>query len=220
MAEQIIPIRSTTQEFIEIEDINHDIVMYRDGACSVVINVAAVNFGLLSEKEQESIIYSYAGLLNSLSFPIQLIVKSIYKDITSYLSLLEEQEKQQKNPKLAASIHSYRKFVESTVKEKDVLDKKFYLVIPFSALELGISTSLLLNNSKKKGLPYEKAYIFERALLALTPKRDHMIRLLTKIGLKSKQLTNEQLAALYFSNYNAGVPVPQSFGLEQKEHMK
>src|SRR3989338_1901386 len=208
MAQQIIPIRSTTQAFTEIEDIDHDIVMFVDGSCALTITTTAVNFGLLSEKEQEAIIYAYAGLLNSLSFPIQILVRSQHKDITSYLKLLEEQEHKQKNPKLVKSIADYRAFVAATVKEKEVLDKKFYIVIPFSSLELGVSTKVLFG-SKKSGLPYDKAYIYDKALTVLTPKRDHILRLLTRLGLRGRQLTSEQLVRLFFSIYNPGTPQPE-----------
>lgn len=207
MPKQIVPIRSTTQVFTEIEDIDHDIVMFIDGSCVLIIATTAVNFGLLSEKEQEAIIYAYAGLLNSLSFPIQILVRSQHKDVTAYLSLLEDQEKRQKNPKLAKSIHDYRLFVAATVKEKDVLDKKFYLIIPFSSLELGISTKVLFG-SKQKGLPYDKTAIYDRALTILTPKRDHMLRLLSRIGLRGKQLSNEQIVQLFFNAYNPEVAMP------------
>lgn len=205
--QHVVPIRSSTQEFIEIEDINHDIIMFVDGSCALVITTSAVNFGLLSEKEQEAIIYAYAGLLNSLSFPVEILIRSQHKDISSYLRLLEEQERRQKNPKLVKNISDYRAFVASTVKEKDVLDKKFYFIIPFSSLELGISTKVLFG-SKKKGLPYEKSYIYDRALTVLTPKRDHIIRLLSRLGLMGKQLTSEQLTRLFFSIYNPGSPQP------------
>lgn len=201
MAQQVVPIRSTTQKFTEIEDINHDIVMFVDGSCALVLSTTAVNFGLLSEKEQESLIFAYAGLLNSLSFPVQILVRSEHKDVTAYLRILEDQEKVQKDPKRAKSIHDYRLFVAATVKEKNVLDKKFYITIPFSSLEIGASPSVLFG-SKKKGLPYEKSYIFDKALTVLTPKRDHLVRLLARLGLRASQLTNEQLVRLYFSIYN------------------
>lgn len=207
--QQIIPIRSSTQEFVEIEDIDHDIIIFVDGSCALVIATTAVNFGLLSEKEQEAIIYAYAGLLNSLSFPIQILIRSQHKDISSYLELLKEQEHRQKNPKLVKSISDYRAFIAATVREKDVLDKKFYFVVPFSSLELGISTKVLFG-SKKKGLPYEKSYIYDRALTVLTPKRDHIIRLLNRIGIRGKQLTSEQLIRFFFSAYNPGVPQPET----------
>ena len=216
MAEKIIPIKSTTQVFTEIETINNNMVMYTDGSCSMVVTATAVNFGLLSEKEQDAIIYAYAGLLNSLSFPIEILIRTQHKDVTAYLKILEDQEARQKNPKLAKSIKSYRQFVAATVKEKDVLDKKFYLVLPFSYLELGPSAHVLLaGGNKKRGLPFPRPYIMEKALPVLTPKKDHMIRLLTRIGLQAKQLTNEQLARLFFEIYNQGAPIVSSDDIQK-----
>lgn len=215
MPEAVIPIRSSTQIFTEIETIDHGLVMYADGSCSMVVTATAVNFGLLSEKEQDSIIYAYAGLLNSLSFPIQILIRTQHKDVTAYLRSLEDREKTQKNPKLAVAMHGYRLFVAATVKEKDVLDKKFYLVIPFSYLELGVSANVLLGGTKKRGLPYPRPYIFDRALTVLTPKADHMIRLLNRIGLQAKQLTNEQLVRLFYEIYNQGAPILSPASIEK-----
>jgi len=213
MPPKIVPIRSSTQAFTEIEAIDQNIVMFSNGSCALVISASAVNFGLLSEKEQDVLIAAYAGLLNSLSFPIELLIRTQHKDVTAYLRLLEDQEHKQKNPRLAKSIHDYRSFVASTVKEKNVLDKNFYIVIPFSNVELGMSTSLLFPN-KKKGLPYPKQYIFERALIVLNPKRDHLTRLLNRVGLAAHQLTSDQLVKLFFASYNADVPPPDAATIE------
>lgn len=214
MKQQIVPIRSSTQVFTEIEDIDRDLVMFVDGSCAIIIATSAVNFGLLSEKEQEALIYAYAGLLNSLSFPVQILIRSQHKDVTAYLKLLEEREGKQKNPKLAKSIHNYRLFVAETVKEKDVLDKKFYLIIPFSSLELGPSPKVLFG-SKSRGLPYPKDYVFDRALTVLLPKRDHIVRLAARLGLRAGQTTNEQIIKLFFSVYNPGSPLPELGGNTQ-----
>ena len=203
MTKTIIPIRSSTQRFTEVVDIQHDMVLFTDGSCAVIIAVLAVNFGLLSEKEQEAIIYAYAGLLNSLSFSVELVIRTQHKDITSYLKQLAVQEEKETNAKLKKSIHDYRAFVASTVKERNVLDKKFYMVIPFSALELGNAPAVLFG-SKKRGLPYKKEFIFERALTTLTPKKDHLLRLLARIGLRSYQLSSEQLLRLFYGIYNPG----------------
>jgi hypothetical protein len=117
MTQTIVPIKSSTQVFTEIETIDRDIVMFADGSCALIVSTTAVNFGLLSEKEQDALIVTYAGLLNSLSFPIELLIRTQHKDVTAYLKLLEEKERTQKNPKLAKSMHDYRLFVAATVKD-------------------------------------------------------------------------------------------------------
>ncbi|MFC1646952.1 hypothetical protein ACFL1A_01580 [Patescibacteria group bacterium] len=217
MPKTIIPIRSSTQKFTEIMEIDKDLVLFVDGSCALVITTTAVNFGLLSEKEQEAIILSYAGLLNSLSFPIQILIRTQHKDIGSYLRLLENQEEKQTNLKLKSAIRDYRAFIAATVKEKDVLDKKFYIIIPFSHLELGTSAKVLMGN-KKKGLPYDKKLIYDRALTILLPKKDHIIRLANRLGLRASQLSNAQLTKLFFTIYNPGSSIPAS--IEPLEPLK
>ncbi len=194
--------------FTEIEDVKDGVILFIDGSAAMIVSVSAVNFGLLSEREQDAIIYAYAGFLNSLSFPIQILVRTQQKDVTAYLRSLEEQQERQKNPKLVGSIKAYRAFIATTVKEKDVLDKKFYIVIPFSNLELGAAPSLLFGTTKKRGLPYPKPYIWEKAKTALSPKRDHVIRILARVGLRSTAMTDELIVRLFFGIYNPGSPAP------------
>lgn len=198
------PIKSTTQGFIEIEDIRNGLVLLPDGSVALIIQTTAVNFGLLSETEQEARIYAYAAFLNSLSFPVQIIIRSEKKDISSYLTLLEKQEEQQKNPVLKVRIQQYREFVGLTVKERNVLDKKFYIVIPFSSLELGISNVRTL--AKSKTLPYSPAYIFDHAKTKLYPKRDHVLRQLGRFGLQGRQLETKELIELFYDIYHPNAP--------------
>lgn len=200
-------IRATTQDHLDIEDIQDDLVILKDGSVCLVLQATAINFGLLSEQEQDATIYAYAGLLNSLTFPLQILIKSQRKDISSYLKLLKGEEDRQKNNDLRERIKTYRLFIESMVREKNVLDKKFYLIVPFSTIELGIKGR---SNLFKRGLPYPKSYLLERAKTALFPKRDHLIRQFNRIGLKISQLTTKRLIELFFKTYN-----PESVGAQQ-----
>jgi hypothetical protein len=200
MPDTVAPIRSTTQNFLEIEDIKNDLILLADGSCSLVIETTAVNFSLLSEKEQDAMIFAYSGLLNSLSFPIQIYIRSKRKDISGYVQRLGEAEASQTDPTLAARIKSYRTFITNTVKERNVLDKKFYIIIPFSALELGVTNMSSL--AGRKGLPYPKNYILDRAKTTLNPKRDHLLRQLNRLGLKGMQLSTQRLIELIHDIYN------------------
>lgn len=206
-----IAIKSSTQDFIEIEDIKDDLVVLKDGSCCLVLKINAVNFGLLSEAEQDALIYAYSGMLNSLSFSIQLIIRSKRKDITAYLNLLKNAEDKQIYGPLKDQIKKYREFVETTVKVNNVLDKKFYIIIPFSLLELGVVSSAKLFG-KKKGLPYAKSYIVEKAKIALFPKRDHLLRQLNRLGLKAHQLNTQELIQLFYDVFNPGSAGMENIG--------
>lgn len=187
-----IAVRGSTQKYLDIADIKDDLVILADGSVALLIRVAAVNFGLLSEREQEAIIFAYAGFLNSLNFAVQIVIRSQAKDISQYVALLEQERSKQTNQLLAQKIESYKNFILQTVKENNVLDKKFYIVIPFSSLELGIK--------KISSLPKET--ILEKAKIALFPKRDHVLRQLSRIGLRARQLTTSELTDLFYEIYN------------------
>lgn len=192
------PIKATTQEFIEIEDIIEDLIILRNGSAALIIETAAVNFGLLSEEEQDALIYAYASLLNSLSFPLQVVILSKRMDISSYIEMVNQVEEKQLNPVMKERIRRYRNFILSIVKANKVLEKKFYLVLFFSTLEMGVKGGL----SSKSKLPYAKDYIASRAKTSLFPKRDHLLRQLGRIGLKGRQLHSQELVELFYNLYN------------------
>jgi len=197
------PIRATTEEFLDIEDITDDLIILCDGSAALVIETPAVNFGLLAEEEQDALIYAYGALLNSLSFPLQIAIMSKRMDISSYIELITQEENKQPNPIIKDRLRRYREFILSIVKDNRVLEKKFYLIIPFSNLELGVKSAFL--GKKKKNLPFPKDYIISRAKTSLLPKRDHILRQLSRIGLKGKQLTTQELIEFFYNIYNPTV---------------
>lgn len=181
---------STTQQHLSIADIKDDIILLKDGGGALVLQVSAVNFGLLSEREQIAIISSFAQMLNSLSFSIQIVIISERLNIGSYLNLLDQAQKAQNNPLLSALITSYKQFIQTTIKENEVLDKKFYIIIPLSKLELGI-------------IPTKEA-LHQKVKTVLLPRRDQIFRQLNRVGLRSTQLSSGNLLELFFNLYNGG----------------
>ena len=203
------PIISTTQDHLPVHDIQENLAILKNGSAAMVIETSAVNFGLLSQEEQDAIIYAYAALLNSLNFPIQILIRSERKDISAYLGLLAAAAKKQMSPTKRAWIESYRQFVAETVQRRNVLDKKFYIILPFSSLELGSVKSLGLAVASQNRLPAPLTEIVKKALVALGPKRDHVIRQLERIGLTARQLTNKELLSLLYRTYNPGYAAPE-----------
>lgn len=179
----------STQRFVPIESISNNLVYLENGAVSMVISTSAVNFALLFETEQYSIIESFAGMLNSLTFPIQIVTRSKRLDVSAYLAVLDKAMGKQNNPLLSEMTKQYKVYVESLIKENNVLDKKFYVCLSVSMLELGILSKNSENRTKK-------------ALNVLNPRKDHIMRQLARIGLKAQQLSSEELVRLFYDIYN------------------
>ncbi|MBI2029008.1 hypothetical protein HYT02_01185 [Candidatus Gottesmanbacteria bacterium] len=194
---------ASTQYFTQIEDISDDLVILTNGGAALVVETSAVNFELLSEEEQEAIIYSYNAFLNSLSFPIQVEILSRQMDVSAYLNYIAKQQEKTQNTRFKIQLEKYHSFISGIVKENRVLEKKFFMIIPFSPLELGIKGGFSLFGPKKSGLPFSKNYILTRAKTALIPKRDHLIRQLGRLGIKGTQLTTGALIELFYELFNS-----------------
>jgi len=200
MAENI---KASTQEHLDIYAIKNHLVFLKDGSVALVLKTTAINFNLLSEEEQDATIYAYAGLLNSLSFPIQILVRSQRKNISDYLNLIDTRIQSVPSQKVKEQLLNYRQFVKSLVKENRVLEKKFFVIVPFSVIELGLSKSSFNPFAKSpQKPPYDLSYIEEKAAMTIYPRRDHLIRQLARIGLKASQLTTSELVTLFYTIYN------------------
>jgi len=201
------PLTASSQEFLPIADITDDIVLYRDGGAALVMESTSLNFSLLSDKEQEAVIAAYAALINSLSFAVQIVVRTQRKDITSYINYIDENAQKIRNPKLAQLMQGYKAFIMESVKKKNVLGKKFYIVIPFSQLELGVTKALFSSTRRKGPLPFPKSYVVKKAKVVLYPRRDHLIRQTGRLGIRLKQLTTNELIELFYSVFNPEIPI-------------
>ena len=200
------PLYSSTQDRLPIADIIHDIVLFKDGGAALIIESTSLNFGLLNEIEQDAVIASYAGLLNSFNFPVQIVVRSQRKDISNYLKFLDEAKKKINNPKLMSLLNDYQKFIVESVKKKNVLSKNFYLVVPFSKFELGLAKSAVSFSKKVNIIPFPKSYVLKKARVSLYPKRDHLIRQARRLGVDLRQLTTPELVSLFYTIYNPPPP--------------
>lgn len=178
-----------TQEHILIDEITEDLVLTRGGGAALILQAGAVNFGLLSEREQIGIVEVFAQTLNSLSFSIQLVIHSRRMDLTSYLILLNEAQRKQANPLLQNMMSNYKQFIQTLVKENEVLDKKFYIVLSLNPYELGLG--------------YVKAEErITKIKAVLNPRRDQIIRQFNRVGIKTSQLKNPELLKLFYEIYN------------------
>lgn len=194
----------STQDHLEVLDISDGLAIGKRGTVSLVLQTNAVNFDLLSEYEQDNKIYAFAGLLNSLNFHIQILVKTQRIDISNYIEYLKAQKKRKLSEGLREQLEIYTQFIQNLIVTNDVLDKKFYIIIPYNSVNIALASKLVKpkeEEAEQISLA-EKAKLIEQGKIYLYPKRDHLLKQLGRMGLVGHQLTNDELMGLFYNIYN------------------
>lgn len=208
---------ASTQDHLDILDIRDNVVILKNGNACSILQTNAVNFDLLSESEQDALIFAYAALLNSLTFPIQIIIRSKRMDISSYLEKLEQAREAQTNTRLQKQIVRYSEFVKDLIAKNNVLDKRFYIVIPFAELKVGTLLPTQILGGKKR-VYFDKWAVLERAKTQLAPKQDQIVRQLSRLGIKAKALSTQELVELFYDIYNPNTSAEQKVSINVQEY--
>jgi len=206
MAEKITKKQThpSTQQYMKIMEIRDNTVILKDGTLRAVILVSSINFALKSEDEQNAVVQGYVQFLNSLDFPLQILIQSRKLDIDDYLERLKTVEKEQTNELLKMQTREYRQYVAELVQLADIMSKKFYIAVPFSAGS--IKSKGFISALKEALSPTSHITIkqkkFEKYRLELSKRVEYIIDGLGNIGLKAVALDTQGLIELYYNTYN------------------
>jgi len=207
-------IAASTQENLEIAGIEDGIVILRDGSYRLVFEVTAINFGLKSEREQNSIIFQFQGFLNSLHFPIQVLVQSRKLDLTPYLAKLKKRADGQTNELLKIQTLDYADFISELINMANIMKKRFYVVIGWENVELQKLSLVdrLLNRGNSVSLLKISEKEFKTRSNELRERGSVIASGLGSIGLHCKQLGTKELIELYYNFYNPGIADKERLG--------
>lgn len=198
----------STQAHLDIEDIREDLVILKNGKVSLVIETTSLNFDLLDPKEQDAKIYSFASFLNSIRFPIQIVIRTQRTDVAKYLGLLNYYKSKVSSEAVVRQVNLYQDFINNLTQSTQILDKRFYTVIPSMMLPVTNSSLIRQVFGKDKRI-INIPELINKAKEELYPKRDHIIKQYANLGVAAKQLTTDELIKLYYSVYE-----PDKSGLE------
>ncbi|MFA6307227.1 MAG: hypothetical protein WCS88_01450 [Patescibacteria group bacterium] len=195
---------TSTQKYLDIAEIRDDLVVLNDGTVRGVLLVSSVNFDLKSEDEQRAIIGNYVNFLNTLDYPLQVVIHSRPLNIDDYMDRLKKVEREQTNELLRIQTADYRGFVNELLTLEKIMSKKFYVIVPYSSL-----------TDKRKGFKSRFASVFSSAKVvtlgrkrfeefsAQLEKRCNFIASgLGSLGLRSQRLSTQALIELYYNSYN------------------
>lgn len=195
---------SPTQQYLDVAEVKEDTIILKNGSLRAVLAVSAINFDLKSSDEQEAIVGHYQSFLNSVDFPIQIIVSSRKLNMDNYLEFLTGKEKSQPNELLRFQISEYRNFIEQLISAANIMDKNFYIVIPFyqtESEEKGFFSKISSYVNPQKEI-LGKREDFETYKSQLYQRVDHITTGLSGIGLRIAPLETQELIELLFNSYN------------------
>ncbi len=196
----------STQRFLPIAEIRNDTVMLKNGGLRAVLQVEALNFNLKSEMEQQGIIAGYEGLVNTLSFPLQIVVRSSKMNIDPYLIHLRKLGETQQNPLLKSQTFSYANFVEHLIDVADIMQKRFYVVVPFdqSARHHGLLEQFFswISPDDSATKAAQRSRDFAAGSHGLKDRVTLVQAGLENIGLRNKRMSTHELIELYYQIYN------------------
>jgi hypothetical protein len=195
----------STQKYLPISEIKNDTVILKDGTLRKILLVSSINFALKSEEEQKAIISGYVQFLNTLDWPVQIIIQSRKLDIKEYLAKLRQLAKVQTNELLKIQTEEYTNFVEQLIELAEIMEKKFFVVVPYSPFSKKTKKSFFTRLSEVVS-PGRVIKLKEEKLAKYQEELDRrsgiVISGLTSLGLKVVPLDTQSLIELYYQVYN------------------
>lgn len=210
---------NSTQNTLLISEIRDNMVIMKDGSFRAVVACKSINFDLMSSREREGVEYSYQNFLNSLTFPVQILIRSQRVDIGPYIDRLMNIRRSQDNMLLNVLMDDYINFIDILAQEANIMDKSFFVVIPyFPAGDLtdvkkqakGFFGSVF--GKKEQGPTQIDETTYQKARDEIKNRVDLVTSGLFQMGVKSVQLNTKELGELYYNVYNPDTAVREPLG--------
>ncbi len=195
---------ASTQRYVDVDEMRDGVMVLKSGALRAVLLVSSINFDLKSSQEQDAIIAQYQAFLNSLDFPVQIVIQSRRFNIGPYINQLTDVEKQQENELLRFQIGEYKNFIKNLSEVSNIMSKFFYIVVPFSPVEdkQGGFFAKMFGIFRPRQAVGMKGELFETYKSQLLQRVDHIATSLSGAGLKVTQLNTEEAIELLYNSYN------------------
>ena len=199
-----MPQKTSTQQFLEIDQIREGVIVLKNKALRGVLMVSSLNFALKAEEEQSAIISQFQNLVNSLDFTCQIVIQSKKINMTGYIERIKELERKQASKLLKEQIVAYREFIEQVIsgappagKYGEIMSKAFYVIVPFTLSEGQIiSKKQMLRSPKISQLTEED---FKRCKQQLWQRMEFVAMGLKRVGLQAIPLTTAELIELFWT---------------------
>lgn len=194
-----------TQKFVPVKEIRNGVIILKEGGYRGILICSSINFGLKSADEQRAITVGFQNFLNTLDFPIQIVVNSRRMDLRPYLGLLEGKEAEQKTELMRIQLREYIEFVRSFTDQANIMTKSFYVVVSYvphltTASAVGFFKTTKTSTAKTAAADTS----FEEDRLQLEQRLNLVAGGLAGTGVRAVPLGTEEVIELLYRSFNPG----------------
>lgn len=198
---------TSTQLHLKIAEVRDDTLVLKTGGVRAVLKTTSINFNLKSEDEQNAIIAAYQRFLNSLEFPVQIVVRSKKLDLDNYIEALQKKGEKQANLLLQRQTFEYIDFIRKLIEYADIMEKEFYVVVPVDPVRARKPNFVQkfwgrMHPADKVGDILKRHQEFDQLKKQLMQNVNIVTSGLENCGLKVEPLTTHQLVNLFYQIYN------------------
>lgn len=206
----------STQLHLRIAEIRDNVVVLKNGGIRTVLRTSSVNIHLKSEEEQNAVIYSYQNFLNTLEFPIQIVVRSKKLELDNYIDNLKDLAKKQRNTLLKEQTLDYIDYIQRLIEYADIMQKEFYVIVPYDpirAQNVNFIQKFIQYMTPKDSIVQlrQRHREFETLKKGLSQRANVVKAGLENCGLRVEELKTGDLITLFYECYNPRTSRLQKF---------
>jgi len=121
-----------TETMLPISEIRNDILIMKDGGLRAILKINGINLDLKNGDEQQIVLEQYKKFLNWLEYPIQIVVRNTFLDLSNYLTYIKSNLDPIENPVLKRQGQAYYSFLQNIDMQQGLIyNKEFYIVVPY-----------------------------------------------------------------------------------------
>lgn len=210
---------NSTQNSLLLSEVRDNMVIMADGTFRAVIACKSINFDLMSSHEREGVEYSYQNFLNSLNYPLQILIRSQRVDIGPYIDHLVEVRRNQDNMLLGVLMDDYINFIDALSQDANIMNKSFFIAVPYypqgdvaSVVEQSKGFFSKVFGKEKNTVTKIDTATYEKAKTEIKNRVDNVTAGLFQVGVQAVQLNTKELGELYYNVYNPDTAVREPLG--------
>lgn len=190
----------STQQHILAQSIRDNTIVLRTGELAAVIEVEGIDLTRLSDSARDGLVAQYENFLLTLRFPYQIVVARKRQRLEEYLAYVDgeaQKRTREGDETYARALYGWINFMLDVVRQVNPQAPLYLIVLPYDPVP---------PEERVRGRPRLTMERYQRGLDELKHRADQVIRGLTRVGLGSRRLTDQELVAVLHRVYHPSIP--------------